>query len=152
MTEDKSSIEEIYLGTQAVAENLKFDQGKLQEWIDSNAQPVGKIINIEQFKGGQSNPTYKLSTENKNFVLRRKPPGKLLPSAHAVDREYKVITSLFDTDVPVPMTYGLCEDADVIGTPFFIMDFLMEESIGIICYPTVQKKKERKYINKRIKF
>jgi len=124
MTEDKSSIEEIYLGTQAVAENLKFDQGKLQEWIDSNAQSVGKIINIEQFKGGQSNPTYKLSTENKNFVLRRKPPGKLLPSAHAVDREYKVITSLCDTDVPVPMTYGLCEDADVIGTPFFIMDFL----------------------------
>ena len=77
-----------------------------------------------QFKGGQSNPTYKISSTNQVFVLRRKPPGILLPSAHAVDREYRVITALQNTEVPVPKTYGLCEDADIIGTPFFVMDFL----------------------------
>ena len=85
---------------------------------------AGAITGIEQFKGGQSNPTYKIITDNKNLVLRRKPPGKLLPSAHAVDREYKVITALGETDVPVPKTYGLCEDQEVAGTTFFVMDCL----------------------------
>ena len=114
----------IFSGTKEVAENLKFDELKLQEWFGDNIPSAGKIDKVVQFKGGQSNPTYKISSTNQVFVLRRKPPGVLLPSAHAVDREYKVITALQNTEVPVPKTYGLCEDADIIGTPFFVMDFL----------------------------
>ena len=114
----------IFSGTKEVAENLKFDELKLQEWFGDNVPSAGKIDKVVQFKGGQSNPTYKISSTNQVFVLRRKPPGVLLPSAHAVDREYKVITALQNTEVPVPKTYGLCEDADIIGTPFFVMDFL----------------------------
>ena len=114
----------IFSGTKDVAENLKFDESKLQEWLGDKIPGTVKILQVSQFKGGQSNPTYKILTEKKNFVLRRKPPGKLLKSAHAVDREYKVITALQNTEVPVPKTYGLCEDRDVIGTEFFVMDFL----------------------------
>ena len=114
----------IFSGTKEVAENLKFDQSRLQEWLGDSLPSAGKIIDVAQFKGGQSNPTYKIITEQKELVLRRKPPGILLPSAHAVDREYKVMTALKDTAVPVPQTYGLCEDEDVIGTSFFVMDFL----------------------------
>tara|TARA_B100001175_G_scaffold167332_1_gene141926 strand:- start:1986 stop:3059 length:1074 start_codon:yes stop_codon:yes gene_type:complete len=114
----------IFSGTKEVAENLKFDELRLQEWFGDNIPSAGKIDKVVQFKGGQSNPTYKISSTNQVFVLRRKPPGILLPSAHAVDREYKVITALQNTEVPVPKTYGLCEDADIIGTPFFVMDFL----------------------------
>ena len=113
-----------FSGTKDVDERLKIDSANLQPWIDEYVPNAGKIKAIEQFKGGQSNPTYKIITESKNLVLRRKPPGKLLPSAHAVDREYKVITALYETGVPVPKTYGLCEDDDVAGTAFFIMDFL----------------------------
>ena len=113
-----------FSGTKDVDERLKIDSVNLQPWINEYVPNAGKIKAIEQFKGGQSNPTYKIITESKNLVLRRKPPGKLLPSAHAVDREYKVITALYETDVPVPKTYGLCEDDDVAGTAFFIMDFL----------------------------
>jgi len=114
----------IFSGTKAVDEKLKFNSLRLQPWIDEHVAGAGKIETIEQFKGGQSNPTYKVVTESKNLVLRRKPPGVLLPSAHAVDREYKVMTALQQTSVPVPKTYGLCEDEEVIGTPFFVMDFL----------------------------
>ena len=113
-----------FSGTKDVDERLKIDSSNLQPWIDEYVPNAGKIKAIEQFKGGQSNPTYKIITESKNLVLRRKPPGKLLPSAHAVDREYKVITALYETDVPVPKTYGLCENDDVAGTAFFVMDFL----------------------------
>ena len=121
---DMNNNGSIFSGTKDVAENLKFDEIKLQEWFGDNIHDIGKILQIAQFKGGQSNPTYKISTEKKNFVLRRKPPGVLLPSAHAVDREYKVITALKETEVPVPNTYGLCIDRDIIGTEFFVMDFL----------------------------
>ena len=122
MTEEFQLNDDIYTGTKEVSENLKFESKLLQEWINDNVKDSGNIEKIEQFKGGQSNPTYKISTENNAYVLRRKPPGKLLPKAHAVDREYKVITALYETDVPVPKTYGLCEDDSVVGTPFFLME------------------------------
>ena len=83
-----------FSGTKKVDESLKIEVSKLQPWIDEFVPKAGKINSIEQFKGGQSNPTYKIITETKSLVLRRKPPGKLLPSAHAVDREYKDITAL----------------------------------------------------------
>ena len=124
MTEEFQLNDDIYTGTKEVSENLKFESKLLQEWINDNVKDSGNIEKIEQFKGGQSNPTYKISTENNDYVLRRKPPGKLLPKAHAVDREYKVITALYETDVPVPKTYGLCEDDSVVGTPFFLMEYV----------------------------
>ena len=142
MTHDVENYDEIFSGTREVAENLKIDAKKLQPWIDANVPNAGQIEKIEQFKGGQSNPTYKIITKGKNLVLRRKPPGKLLPSAHAVDREYKVITALYETDVPVPRTYGLCEDEDVTGTAFFVMDCLDGDIFWNPMLPTL-KKEER---------
>jgi len=79
---------------------------------------------VTQFKGGQSNPTFLVCAGGRRFVVRRKPPGNLLPSAHAVDREYRVITALGATDVPVPRTYVLCEDDAVIGTAYYVMDYV----------------------------
>jgi aminoglycoside phosphotransferase (APT) family kinase protein len=81
-------------------------------------------LTAEKFPGGQSNPTFKLTADGRSYVLRRKPPGELLPSAHAVDREFRVIRALQDTDVPVPRTHVLCEDESVIGSMFYVMEFM----------------------------
>ena len=81
-------------------------------------------IEVRQFAGGQSNPTFLVQSSNHRYVLRRKPPGKLLPSAHAVEREYRVIVALSGTDVPVAKAYALCEDPAVIGTAFYLMDYV----------------------------
>ena len=110
-------------GTMDVLERHLFDVSRLQEYMREHVAGFDGDITVEEFKGGQSNPTYKVITPNKSYVLRRKPPGKLLKSAHAVDREYKVITALNKTDVPVPVSYALCEDDEVIGTSFYIMEF-----------------------------
>src|SRR6476469_4297188 len=113
-----------YVGTRPVAEAHRFDVACLERFMRENVEGFGGTLEVEQFKGGQSNPTYRLSAGAKRYVLRRKPPGKLLPSAHAVDREYRVITALAKTDVPVARTYALCTDEAVIGTPFYIMDYV----------------------------
>ena len=141
--------DEMFSGTKKVAENLKIEASKLQPWIDAHVPGAGAIKKIEQFKGGQSNPTYKIITEGKDLVLRRKPPGKLLQSAHAVDREYKVITALYETDVPVPKTYGLCEDDGVAGTAFFVMDYLDGNIFWDPMIPSISKEDRIKvYQNK----
>jgi len=106
-----------------VLERHVFNISALEDYMSSNVDGFKGPIKVEEFKGGQSNPTYKIISPNQAYVLRRKPPGKLLKSAHAVDREYKVITALNETDVPVPKSYALCEDEDIIGTPFYIMEF-----------------------------
>jgi aminoglycoside phosphotransferase (APT) family kinase protein len=81
-------------------------------------------LTVQQFVGGQSNPTFLLKTPDARFVMRKKPPGILLPSAHQVEREYRIIKALAATDVPVPSAHLLCEDASIIGTAFFVMDFV----------------------------
>ena len=96
----------------------------LQAYCDSNVPAVGKLISLEKFSGGQSNPTFKLLTSTGEFVLRRQPLGHLLKSAHAVDREYRIIDALQNTRVPVPRAVHLCTDNDVIGSQFFIMSFV----------------------------
>ena len=96
-----------------VGKNHTFNEKSLLAWLQNNLDGFGAQIEILQFLGGQSNPTFVIRSLEKEWVLRKQPPGKLLPSAHAVDREYKVITALYETDVPVPKTYGLCEDDDV---------------------------------------
>ncbi|OQE19009.1 hypothetical protein PENSTE_c016G02391 [Penicillium steckii] len=103
-----------------------IDIPSLERYIDQNVPALKTPLDVKQFGFGQSNPTYQLTTaDGKKFVLRKKPPGKLLSkTAHKVEREYKIIRSLNDTDVPVPDALCLCEDNDVIGTPFYIMSFL----------------------------
>ncbi len=116
--------EQLNTGTKEVAESHRFDQGALEAWLQANVEGYEGPLEVRQFKGGQSNPTYQLVTPNKKYVMRRKPPGKLLPSAHAVDREYKVITALYPTGFPVARSYGLCTDDSVIGTMFYVMDMV----------------------------
>ena len=116
---------EIFSGTKQVDDKLKIDKESLNDYLKKLMGNNIQISDITQFKGGQSNPTYLVETNINNFVLRRKPPGKLLKSAHAVDRECRVMTALHDTDVPVPKTFGYCDDETVIGTPFFVMDHVV---------------------------
>jgi aminoglycoside phosphotransferase (APT) family kinase protein len=108
--------------TAEVRDQHRFDVASLERYLREHIPNFHGPIEVRQFRGGQSNPTYYLAAGGREFVLRRKPPGKLLPSAHAVDREYRVITALGSTTVPVPKTYVLCEDDRVIGTAFFVMD------------------------------
>ena len=101
-----------------------LDTSKLQGYLENNIPGFSGEIIAEKFPGGQSNPTFKLTAGEQSYVLRRKPPGELLKSAHAVDREYKVISALRDTDVPVAKTYCLCEDEDIIGSMFYVMEYM----------------------------
>ena len=111
-----------FAGTMAVQEKQRFDVTALEAWMRANVEGFSGALEVEQFRGGQSNPTFRLAAGGKRYVMRRKPAGKLLPSAHAVDREYRVITALAGSEVPVPRTYGLCMDDGVIGSAFFVMD------------------------------
>ena len=113
---------EAYQGTRPVADAHRFDVAALERYMRANVEGFSGTLEAEQFKGGQSNPTYRLAAGGKAYVMRRKPPGKLLPSAHAVDREYRVITALAGSGVPVPRTYSLCTDETVIGSMFYVMD------------------------------
>ncbi len=110
------------VGAGPVRSAHQFEIAKLERHFAAHLPALKGPIDIRQFKGGQSNPTYLLQIEGNKYVLRRKPPGTLLPSAHAVDREYRIMHALRDTDVPVPRMLHLCEDVEVIGTPFYVME------------------------------
>jgi aminoglycoside phosphotransferase (APT) family kinase protein len=114
--------QEKFSGTQEVREAHRFDSARLEAYLAERIDGFQKPLEVRQFKGGQSNPTYQLITPNRKYVLRRKPPGKLLPSAHAVDREFRVISALHPTGFPVAKPYLLCEDESVIGTMFYVME------------------------------
>jgi aminoglycoside phosphotransferase (APT) family kinase protein len=105
-----------------VRERHRFDEAALADYLKGRLPDFDGTLEVQQFEGGQSNPTYLLRSRGRSYVLRKKPPGQLLKSAHQVDREYRVITALRDTDVPVPETYVMCDDEDVIGTIFFVME------------------------------
>ena len=111
-------------GTSDVRDAHRFDVGLLEEYMASHVEGFRGPLTVRQFKGGQSNPTYLLEATSDSYVLRRKPPGRLLKSAHAVDREYRIISALYGAGFPVPRPYVLCGDNDVIGTMFFIMEFV----------------------------
>ena len=119
---ESSEIEGVV--TTEVRETHRFDVAALERYMREHVEGFRGPVTVRQFHGGQSCPTYYLESPSGKYVLRRKPPGKLLPSAHAVDREYRVITALGGTDVPVPRTYALCEDPDVVGTAFYIMEYV----------------------------
>jgi aminoglycoside phosphotransferase (APT) family kinase protein len=101
-----------------------FDTVPLASWMAQHTPGFAGPIQLQQFAGGQSNPTFLITTPTSRYVLRRKPPGKLQPSAHAVEREYRIMTALADSPVPVARTYGLCEDSAVIGSAFYLMQFV----------------------------
>jgi aminoglycoside phosphotransferase (APT) family kinase protein len=111
-------------GLRDSASQQAFDTAKLVGWMGENIPAFAGPIEVQQFAGGQSNPTFLLTTPDSRYVLRRKPPGKLLPSAHAVDREFRVLEALKDTDVPVAHVYALCEDEGIIGSAFYVMDYI----------------------------
>ncbi|MFL6722597.1 MAG: phosphotransferase family protein [Sphingomicrobium sp.] len=123
-------------GTRDVAQHLRFDVAALERWMGDNVDGFDGPLTVSQFKGGQSNPTYRLDTPSgRAFVLRRKPPGKLLPGAHAVDREARVMSALGKQGFPVPRIHGLCDDETVIGTPFFVMDLVEGRIIWEASFP-----------------
>src|SRR5215472_3210083 len=111
-------------GTIPPREAHRFDTARLESYLRANVAGFTGPLAVFQFAGGQSNPTFVLDTPAQRYVLRKKPPGVLLPSAHAVDREYRVITALGRTPVPVPRTFCLCEDPSVIGTSFYVMEYV----------------------------
>jgi aminoglycoside phosphotransferase (APT) family kinase protein len=123
-------------GTRDVSERLRFDIAALERWMTEHVEGFVGPLTVSQFKGGQSNPTYRLDTPSGHaFVLRRKPPGKLLPGAHAVDREARVMSALGKQGFAVPHVHGSCEEDSVIGTPFFVMDLIEGRIIWEASFP-----------------
>lgn len=118
-------------------EMLELDM--LTDYLEANIDGFKGPITAEKFSGGQSNPTFKLTGASGVYVLRRQPPGKLLKSAHAVDREYRVIKALQDTDVPVARVYHLCKERDVIGSMFYIMEYCSGRVYWDAAIPEVNK-------------
>ena len=111
-----------FTGTQEVRDQHRFDVARLESWLTDRLEGFRGPLRVSEFKGGQSNPTYQLESPSGAWVLRRKPPGKLLKSAHAVDREYRAMAGLNRIDFPVPRAHLLCEDPEVIGTAFYVME------------------------------
>lgn len=115
------NADEAFVGTVEPEGADKLDEGKLTEWMQANVAGFEGPLHLTKFKGGQSNPTYKIEAKSGNYVLRRKPFGPLLPSAHAVDREYKVQAGLSKAGFPAAPQYGLCTDDSVVGSWFYVM-------------------------------
>lgn len=119
-----SDRQEMLTGTEAPPEHLALDSDRLGSFLVPRLEGLGKDFRVEKFKGGQSNPTYKLSGRDKSYVLRRRPPGPLLASAHAIDREYRITKALSEIGFPVPRPALYCEDESVIGSAFYITEFV----------------------------
>ena len=115
------NADEAFVGTVEPEGADRLDEAKLTEWMQANVEGFKGPLHLTKFKGGQSNPTYKIEAASSNYVLRRKPFGQLLPSAHAVDREHKVQAGLFTTGFPVARQYGVCTDDNVVGSWFYVM-------------------------------
>ena len=132
-------------GTIAVRSAHRFDTAPLEQWLMREVEGYQGPLRVEQFRGGQSNPTYKLITPRRTYVLRRKPPGRLLPGAHAVDREYRVISALGAEGFPVARAYGLCLDEGVIGTPFYVMEMVEGRIFWEADFPQVSREERPAY-------
>ncbi|HET7817474.1 MAG TPA: phosphotransferase family protein [Sphingomicrobium sp.] len=122
-------------GTREVSERLRFDEAALERWLREHVAGFRGPLTVSLFRGGQSNPTYLLTTGGGDFVLRRKPPGRTLPGAHAVEREYRVLAALGAQGFPVPKVHGLCEDDGVVGTAFYVMDMVPGRIVWEAAFP-----------------
>ena len=134
-------------GTTPVRFGYAFDEARLTEWMSGNVPDFEGPLTVEQFKGGQSNPTYKLVTPRKSYVLRRKPPGKLLKGAHAVEREARVLKSLELADFPVAHVHALCTDDTIIGTWFYIMDLVEGRIFWDATLPEISREDRTAYFD-----
>ncbi len=134
-------------GTKPVAESHAFDTAALAAYLSSRLPGFAGPLAVEQFKGGQSNPTYKLITPDRAYVLRSKPgpAAKLLPSAHAIDREFAVMRALAATEVPVPAMHLLCEDEAVIGRAFYVMEFMPGRVLWEQSLPSIDRDRRAAY-------
>ena len=119
-----SSRQEKFGGTKEVESHLQIDLARLEGYLQRHVPDFAGPLEVRRFKGGQSNPTYQLITPGAKYVLRRKPPGPLLPSAHAVDREYTVLKALSGAGFPAPRPHVLCTDESIIGTMFYVMEMV----------------------------
>jgi aminoglycoside phosphotransferase (APT) family kinase protein len=138
-----ASPHDAFIGVKPVEERHKLDEAALARWLEANVESFEGPLTLNQFKGGQSNPTYQLATPSKKYVLRKKPSGKLLPSAHAVDREYRVIAALHPTGFPVARPYALCADESVVGAMFYVMDMVEGRVLWNGALPEVAKPQRR---------
>jgi len=134
-------------GTTSVRPGYGFDPAPLHAWMRGHVDGYAGPLHIEQFKGGQSNPTYKLVTPARSYVLRRKPPGQLLPGAHAVDREARVLTALHGAGFPVARVFGLCTDDAVIGTWFYVMELVEGRIFWDATFPDVPMADRPRYFD-----
>jgi aminoglycoside phosphotransferase (APT) family kinase protein len=126
-----------------VREAHRFDEDVLGQYLAANIQGYRGPMTVQQFEGGQSNPTFQLATPEVNYVLRKQPPGELLPSAHQVDREYRVMQALEHSAVPVPQMYCLCVDPSVIGTKFYVMEMVEGRLCTNTLLPDFSKEERR---------
>ncbi len=134
-------------GTIPMREAHRFDEMRLDQWLKRSVPDYAGPLTVEQFKGGQSNPTYRLHTPDRIYVLRRKPPGQLLPGAHAVDREARVQEALGSLGFPVPTIYRLCTDDTIVGSIFYIMDYVEGRIFWEITLPEVALAERPKYFD-----
>ncbi|MBK7049327.1 MAG: phosphotransferase [Rhodoferax sp.] len=138
-----------FIGIRPVSSKQAFDIAALSAWLEKNLPGFAGPLTVESFKGGQSNPTYKLNTPTQSYVMRAKPGpvAKLLPSAHAIEREFAVMNGLQGTDVPVPRMYCLCEDESVIGRAFYIMEFMQGRILWDQSLPGVSRQERGAIFN-----
>jgi aminoglycoside phosphotransferase (APT) family kinase protein len=134
-------------GTTGVREGYRFDEARLAHWMKSHVEGFARPLTVEQFKGGQSNPTYKLVTPSRSYVLRRKPPGLLLKGAHAVEREARVLSALGPAGFPVAHIHGLCTDDDIIGSWFFVMAMVEGRIFWDATFPEVGRDDRADYFD-----
>ena len=150
MTEPAADPHEDFKGTKPVEERHKLDEGALDAWLKANVEGYAGPLTINQFKGGQSNPTYQLVTPSRKYVLRKKPGGKLLPSAHAVDREFRVMSALYPTGFPVARQYALCTDDSVLGAMFYVMEMVEGRVLWNGALPEMDRADRRKTYEHKI--
>ncbi|WP_298197462.1 phosphotransferase [Novosphingobium sp.] len=134
-------------GTTAVRPGYAIDEVALADWLAHHVEGYAGPLTVEQFRGGQSNPTYKLITRARAYVLRRKPPGELLPGAHAMDREARVLTALGGVGFPVARVHGFCDDPGVIGTDFYVMDMVEGRVFWDATFPGVPREERPAYFD-----
>ncbi|MET0293628.1 MAG: phosphotransferase [Phenylobacterium sp.] len=138
---------EANVGTTAVREGYAFDEAALERWMADNVDGYAGPLSVEQFKGGQSNPTYRLRTPGRSYVLRRRPPGPILQGAHAVDREARVMTGLGAAGFPAPRIFGLCTDDEVIGSWFYVMEMVEGRIFWDGAFPEVSREERPAYFD-----
>ncbi len=142
-----AATDEANSGTTRVREEHRLDEQALTRWLREHVADFCGPVQVEQFKGGQSNPTYKIITPRVSYVLRRKPPGPLLPGAHDVEREARILQALAGAGFPVARVYGTCGDAAVLGSPFFVMEMVEGRIFWDASFPQVERAARRDYFD-----